>query len=120
MGIKANATKRNGLSIVGAYLMVVSVQAQKFLRPGTELNPETGQVVLHDAVQYVGRVQVYWNEAVRRASFGDAVATVAFEFTHVNGQDPVHECYAHVKLLGMEDWTLTQVTDVFETVPQAE
>lgn len=111
MGIQATA-RRNRLTIPGAYLMVASTTMQKYFRPLAEPDPDTGQYGSVPGVMYIGRVQMYYDYEDRMSPEGQVMAAFAFNFVHVNGADPVHECYAHIHANGVEGWALNDLVDV--------
>ena len=120
MAIQLDATK-GGFSITGGYLLITSAQMQKSLRPvtitETATNADgttttTSRAGVEDAVTWTARGQVYPSKADRETSFGATEINFAFTFTHADGYDPVSEAYSHIKLNGIDGWTLSNMVDV--------
>ena len=117
MGLQVTARKSRS-TFSGAYLMIFGISMQKYLRPTTQIDPDTGANIVVQAVQYVGRWQLYGDYQDRVENFGNALATSAFTFEHVNGADPVHECYAHIHANGVDGWVLNDLVDILIDPPQ--
>ena len=120
MAIQLNAQK-GGFSIAGGYLLVTATQMQKYLKPVTiketvtnadGSTTDTFRAGVEDAVMWTARGQVYPSQADREANFGATELNFAFTFAHVNGYDPVSEAYSHIKLTGIDGWTLSNMVDV--------